>query len=517
MVKKLSFSIENAEMIDENPNSSFAVLSLDFFASGENLHDMYVSEDTLQRTANTIKNCPLVWLYDRTLDDIGTHDKAESPCGFVPESSEIKSRILEDGRTMLSTIAYVWKKYTGEFLNFFKRDGGVKPVSVEMSVYNTTNMANGFTELLDYKFEAITVLGTFVSPAIPLANATVLSFSKEYETLVKKEFSNSQYPVIDFIIPEKVKSNSKKALSENKNKGNSVSVSMAKFISNNTTATPEIVRYIAGNIKRKDPLAFSLMGGKESAEWSEKILAEMNESENLTQKLFTDNGSTLVKNTVEMEMTMDKKEDEVKEMAVDTAKEEKVETPAQEKAESPADEKKEKEAGIEKKFEFPKNFDMDKMSALFADDEEEEIKMAKEEIKKGEFAKPDVVMSGMFARMCKMAELVAKMAEDSKVYMSENEQLKKFKSDVEDQQKRFAVERTMKELSDKVALSPEAKEEMITESEKYSFANIEAWETFCKAKSFEFALKEKEGKSDVIKIGMPFAGVSKKTKDDLWA
>jgi hypothetical protein len=191
--QKLSFSVEDAKMINENPDSNFAVLALDFFASGENLHDMYVSEETLMRTADTIKNCPLVWLYDETLDDIYTHDKNEVPCGFVPESSNLSSKKTEDGRTMLSVIAYVWKRYTGELLNFFKRDGGKKPISVEMTVYKMQTLPNGYQELLDFKYEGITVLGSFVTPAIPMAEATVLSFAEltnEYNDDLRNEFDS---------------------------------------------------------------------------------------------------------------------------------------------------------------------------------------------------------------------------------------------------------------------------------------------------------------------------------------
>ena len=66
---------------------------------------------------------------------------------------------------MLSVIAYVWKKYTGELLHIFKRDGGKKPVSVEMIVYETKNRPDGSIELLDFKYEGVTILGSFVTPS----------------------------------------------------------------------------------------------------------------------------------------------------------------------------------------------------------------------------------------------------------------------------------------------------------------------------------------------------------------
>ena len=57
----------------------------------------------------------------------------------------------------------------------------------------------------------------------------------------------------------------------------------------------------------------------------------------------------------------------------------------------------------------------------------------------------------------------------------------------------------------------------MAEAENFSFADLNAWKTNCKAKSFDFALKETSGKSDVVKIGMPFDSINQAKKDDLWA
>lgn len=591
MTDKLSFAIENAEMVDESPNSNFAVLSLDFFASGENLHDMYVSEETLMRTADSIKNCPLVWKYDETLDDIFTHDKDEVPCGFVPETSPIENKKMPDGRTMLSAIAYVWKRYTGELLNFFKRDGGKKPVSVEMSVYDTRLLPNGLTELLDFRYEGITVLGSFITPAIPLASATVLAFSeieKEYNEDLKKEFNFNDS---DLIIPENVKNNARKGLKLKKEYGTggtSVGLAFAHYLTKNKVISPEKVKTMTkyftehkNNLSQSDQtnsenIDWLLFGGNSAWKWVEDISKKLDKKEEIIEfgnELVTfpytsikdvnpalkgieppitlgqaneiakqadaignddeKNGWAIAissfKKTHKVEdghwvkkdlnkkeeMSVKEKEEEIK-MAEDTAKEEEKESPAEEKAETPAEEKKEKEKGIEKKFEFPKNIDTEKMCKMFAEDEEDEVKMAKEEIEKGEFANPEVVMSGMFAKMCKMEEIITKMAEKEKVYMGENEDLKKFKADVEKSQKFFAIEKTLQELAEKVIIPEDAKEEMLAESEKYSLADIESWRMYCKAKSFDFALKEPV-KSDVIRVAMPFGTTTQKKQNDLWA
>lgn len=522
-LKKYTFAIENIDLVDENPNSHFAKLSLDFFASGKNLHEMYVSEETLLRTANTIKNCPLVWAYDPVLDDVYTHDKEEIPCGFVPETSNITSRVLPDGRTMLSTIAYVWKKYTGELLKFFKRDGGEKPVSVEMSVFNSAPNSNGLTELLDFRYEAITILGSFVTPAIPYAKASVLSFAdikNEYVKDFEKEFHKLPDEPVMFAIPQAVKTNVNKGLELRRkyNKGGtSLSMATASYIDENSLVTLSDVQYIIKNIPvhssnieeetvppTKAYINWLLWGGEPARLWAEEII-EAHKVKNETN---------------EKEMSMTKTNAELEKMAEEEKKQEakmaeKEETPAEEKAETPEEEKKEEEKGEEKKFEFPENFDMELMGKFFGEDET--FGAAKVELCKGAFADPKIVMGAMFAKMCKMAEVVAKMAEDQKAYMAENEELRKFKADEEEKQKAFEVEKTFKEMAEKVVIPEDDKKEMAAEAEKYSFANIDEWKTYCKAKSFDFAIREGSDKSEVKRIGLANNNSQPRPNNDIWA
>ena len=538
MTQKISFSIENAEMINENPNSSFAVMSLDFFASGKNLHDMYVSEETLLRTADSIKNCPLVWKYDEELDDVYTHTPDEVPCGFVPEHTDIASRTLEDGRTMLSVVAYVWKRYTGELLNFFKRDGGVKPVSVEMSVLETKEREDGLLELLDYKFEGITVLGTFVTPAIPLAKATVLSFSKEYNELFTKEFSEE----LNLIIPENIKFTAEKILK--KIDSDPVEASIARYILENKFIRQEKVKYIHKNsekIKNEKLLVWNDSLYKKIID-DERIHRQENEehlvpdsnSENINPDLHSmKDGKWVTKSKIKMEMSMPEEKEKIEEMSdgeevekmealpeKEEVKEEKmaeVEIEVEDKQEEDKEEEdKEEMSAVPAQFTFPKNFNMETIMSLFADKETEEISYAVEELTRGQFADPSVVMSGMFAKMCKMSEMIQKMAKDAEVYMSENESLKQFKADMEENKKMFEVESTLKQLSEKVAIPEEAKKEMLAEATKYSFANIDSWKTYCKAKSFDFSVIKQNEESNVVRVGMPFSGTAQK-REDLWS
>jgi len=302
-MEKISFSVENVKTISENPDSNFAILSLDFFASGMNRHDMYVSEETLLRTADTIKNCPLIWKYDEERDDAYTHTDDEIPCGFVPDSSAIKTRKLKDGRVMLTAVAYVWKRYTGELLNIFKRDGGKKAISVEISAYELEDKGN-MSELLDFKYEGITVLGEKISPAIPLANATVLSFSEikeEYDKAIQEEFFDTKKDSVNMQIPEEVKNNAKKGLElakEHSKGATSVNLSIGHYLIDNDEISSEkaeyIVEYFSKHKKNSEQKELSpsenianlLFGGDDCEEWAKTIVNELKEKkeENMSEE-----------------------------------------------------------------------------------------------------------------------------------------------------------------------------------------------------------------------------------------
>jgi hypothetical protein len=289
--KIIKFDISNAELIQENQNSSFSILSLDFFADGENAHDLFISEATLEKTAPTIKNCPIVWKYNPMLDDATTHSAGELAVGVIPQQSEITRKKMPDGRTMLTVAAIVWKRFSGRILDIFKRDGS-KPISVEIRVNESRKLDTGITELLDYCFEAVTVLGTGILPAIPKARATVLQFSKEYQEDFQREFST--YSDIDFTISPEIKSNVEKGLKlhkEFKSNADSVKLAASRHLAKNEKASPEKVRHIAKmhksfdtkNMVKNPPnsqyIVYLMMGGKEGAEWSKEISDKLDQAD----------------------------------------------------------------------------------------------------------------------------------------------------------------------------------------------------------------------------------------------
>jgi hypothetical protein len=644
LVEKLNFVIDNMELIEENPNSHFSILSLDFFASGKNLHNMIVSESTLMKNAGSIKNCPVVWKYSSIMDDATSHEKDETAVGFVPEKAEIKSKKLDDGRTMISTIAYVWKNFSGRLLDIFERDGD-KPVSVEMSVFKTEERPDGLTELLDYAFEAITILGSLVKPAIPLATATILQFSQEYEEDYQKEFGtfSTRYDSLDTTIPQEVKENTNRGLKlykEHNKGGNAIILATAHHISKNDKASFEKIRHMAKvhksnkfvGMKKSPPsdsyISFLLYGGEAGNRWSidlndkleqldkqhvsyfeetvtfpySKIedinpslkgvtpaltLGQANEIAKVADSIGADkNGWPIAisqfKKThkivegkwvkkekmsedetivIEDEVTQSKmsaesendkgkenknnvmedeeKKDQVEEMAVDEKDKEKEETPEEEKKESPEEEQKEEEdktegKGKEENMSLDGNLDCLAIVAFLQNETDQYQEMVDEFNKPEEQRNYAVVAKGMWAKMSAMAaektemcnrmsvyeaekaEMSTKMAkfeEENKTYMAENEELKKFKSEQEEAQKKFAVDRVLKEIETKVEINPKALEDMRERSLEFSYTNLGIWENECKAKALDFAIKAKDG---TRKIGLPWPDGKQKGDETFW-
>ena len=294
MTEKLSFAVENVELLEESNNSQFATLKIDAFASGNNRHSLYVSEETLRKTADTILEKPIIWEYSRLKDDATSHSDNQIICGFIPKDTPVEFKVLPDNRVMMSIVGKLWVRYAGKMTEIFKRDRS-KSVSVEMEVLEENETSSfGIPELLSYCYLGITVLGEFVRPAIEGAKADLISFaSKEQEEYQKAyELEFGRYDTLDLTIPEGVKKNVNKGLSLYKeyNIGaTSVSLASARFVVKNDKITPDKLKHIAkthksnkfSNMTKSPPspsyINYLLYGGKDGGIWSSEILDKLSE------------------------------------------------------------------------------------------------------------------------------------------------------------------------------------------------------------------------------------------------
>jgi hypothetical protein len=549
--KKLSFAVENITPVDDSSldKSQFALLRVDAFATGRSLHDTFTTEENLRRNAPTILQKPFLAYLDKRWDDLGGHDKGEHPMGFVPHNSRLEFKTLDDGRVMLSCDVLVWRRYSQDLIRYFQRDGGKKGVSVEISISESQeDHKSGLLELISYVFEGITCLGDMIRSAIPNAEA-VMAFSKQFEE-DKQEFEeqfSDKYSDLDMTIPKSVKRSAIKSLELRKERGKggtAESLGVARHLSRNEKTSVEKIKTISKFFSRKnvyDDLVIGLYGGRSSKRWSSELMSKIQEIDNTRVSYFSGEETENDESSFEDDSTkkedilvMGKKKEEVKveelekeiEMAAPETPEkeekpteemaapsEKEETPEEEKKESPEEEKKEQEDKTEmaapsdekpeekeepkEEEEFSFGFDHAVAMSLFADDSEDEKKAKEEFAKKGE-ADSKVLMSGMFAAMCRMSEFCKGMSEKMAA-------LESFKAGIEEQKKNFAVDSTIKELTGKFEIPEETVKEMREESAKFEFAQIDGWMNFAKAKAVDFpVIVPKNGKEEVVRIGLPF-------------
>lgn len=303
MEKHLNFEVEDANIIEENPDSQFATAKVLAFSSGESRNDTYCSEEVLQSTAPSIYNKPILYNINNIFDDFNSHiDPSKSLiAGFVvPDSAEFVR--LPDNRLSLSVLIKLWKRYSPKAMEIFKRDGGKKKVSVEVDLIDSEEQPNGFLNMKNFVYSGICILGDLVTEASPGAQLEMMSFAKEneeYKEAVKMEFGC--YDDIDFTVPENVKKNSEKGLALYKEYGRgatSVSLAHARFIAKNGKITADRIKSMKKIFKSekfkhmtKSPpsdeyITYMLYGGSDGLAWSEEMYAKIDEQDSKQMSYF---------------------------------------------------------------------------------------------------------------------------------------------------------------------------------------------------------------------------------------
>jgi hypothetical protein len=557
LTNKLLFAVENITPVEDVTidKSQFSKLLVDCFSTSRSAHDTFITEETLKKTANSILLKPFVFGVDKRFDDLSTHVPEEVPGGFVPHDSKIDFKQMSDGSLMMSVEVLIWKRYSGKLIEYFQRDGGHKGVSVEIEVFESRkDLKSGLLEIVDFAYNCITGLGDLIRPAIDNAQA-VLVFSQEFEE-AKKEFELefAKYQDADFSIPKKIKRSAQKALETYEEDGGVMSpahLAMARYLAREEKITPEKLRamskYFNRNNLNQDDLSYGMYGAKEGARWCKEMCDYMDKADTERVSYFNQESSFEDENPNKEEENMKKKKDEAVveeqlDMAADPEKEEEKPEPAEEPKKeeemaapekdedgekkpeeemaAPSEEEKpepkseemaaepEKKEDEEPEEEFSFGFSVDEAMAMMPEDDEK-CSMARGEFAKGKDADGKVMMAGMFAAMQKMA---------AKCHAAEEEMfaLKEFKAGIEAQQKQFAVEMTLKELSEKFAIPEETLAEMRSDAEKIEFEGLESWKTSVKAKSVDFAVIGKKDKEDVVRIGLVWNTAPRKAQDNLW-
>ena len=175
MVEKLySFAVSQIEQLnlDAYPDDEFAVVKLGFLSNEPNSHGLDISEEVLRSDAESALGKFIVARV--LLNDTMAHETDQDIFGYVPKEQEIDFT-QEGDYVRASCMAVISKVYAEDFCAILQRDG-VKSVSVEMKATTTEEDPN---TVLSFRIFGITVLGERYNPSCPNSTIELVRFSEE--------------------------------------------------------------------------------------------------------------------------------------------------------------------------------------------------------------------------------------------------------------------------------------------------------------------------------------------------
>ena len=176
MDKNFSLGIENFSIIDDYSDAQLAIVELFVCHDGNNLHDMPISLESIERAKKTLINKFLVAGFDSK--DFKGHEIDEQIVGFFPQSSKM-GFVVKDGRTYLTAQAVMSKTYAKWAYDVFIKEND-RAVSMEITILKSEmSEEDGREHILDFIFNGVTLLGKKHTPACEGANASIIKFSKE--------------------------------------------------------------------------------------------------------------------------------------------------------------------------------------------------------------------------------------------------------------------------------------------------------------------------------------------------
>ena len=188
-------------------------------------------------------------------------------------------------------------------------------------------------------------------------------------------------------------------------------------------------------------------------------------------------------------------EEENKEKMAEKPKEEGV--AEEEENKKSEDEKSENKENPEKEeMSLDANLDVKAVLAFLQEETEDYKSLAAEfsdEKETKNFAK---MANYMFEKMKKMAEQLKNKESEASSYMAENEDLKKYKKEKEDEQFNFSVDSILKKIEEKTEIPKDELNALKEKSKEFSLENISVWENLAKARALDFAIKKDSKKED---------------------
>lgn len=162
---------------------SFMVLEIDVLSNGTNHHGTEFLTEDIINSIPFISNKPLNCIIQ--FGDFVGHatnareEKQQLGIGTIPETNDAKM-VEKNGKMFLRLNAIVWKYLYPEASEILKRRKQVA-VSMEITPTEIEKTENKVIRIRKWRYEAITLLGTYVKPAIDNAKAVVVKYSSNEE------------------------------------------------------------------------------------------------------------------------------------------------------------------------------------------------------------------------------------------------------------------------------------------------------------------------------------------------
>lgn len=176
----------------------FIPVKLKIVHSGLTAKGFYFTEDSLYSAAHTLCNVPILAKFSKETQDAMGHEYSikrskigkehylhfeEVPIGVIPESSEIDIAYENDQLFMFAT-GLIWERYANEMKYVLQRDEE-KQISMEIVVMDGEQKPDGTTEVKEFGFSGITILGQSYVPGV--TGAVIKILQNHFAELGEKE------------------------------------------------------------------------------------------------------------------------------------------------------------------------------------------------------------------------------------------------------------------------------------------------------------------------------------------
>lgn len=288
----LNFEAFKVNDIHVDENSNFALLDIDVCRSGDNLNHIFLTQDSVRKAVSTLYPNPVLYKCNRFGTDFLGHEEDEMIAGMFLNDTKVFEKADE---TWINGKAIIYKRYVPNVMEILKKKNGKTDVSMEIDVLASYQDENNQTVVTDFSFIGVTLLG--VTPAIPEANATVLSFSsvQEVEEAYKAEHF-SKYDKLNLSIPKRIKDNITLALDKYKAenlKASSNALGVARYLAREESITIDKIRKIDEYFKsynkkvnKGNEFIYSLYGGDEGNKWVSALMEEIKEIDDYKHTTF---------------------------------------------------------------------------------------------------------------------------------------------------------------------------------------------------------------------------------------